>query len=133
MASRGIMAFDITALSLAVVCEQVDGRGARLDKGPAPEVQETEEQYEHNQLDDEFFDDFCTLLFGGLQLVFGIGEFDVDHVVVVAVCDGGGGGNRFVAFLADEGAGVFVRIHDVRSIKEEGTAIDQSERRVGHV
>jgi hypothetical protein len=124
----------MTALGFAVVYEQVDGRGARFDQDPAPEVQETEEQYEHHQLHDEFFDDLCTLLFGGLHLGFGIGEFDVDHVVVVVVafCDGGGGGggNRFVAFLADEGAGDFVRIHDVRSIREEGTAIDQRERGV---
>jgi hypothetical protein len=69
VASRGIAAFEMTALGFAVVYEQVDGRGARFDQGPAPELQETEEQYEHHQLHDEFFDDLCTLLFGGLQLV----------------------------------------------------------------
>ena len=131
VASRGVVAFDMTALGFAVVYEQVDGRGARLDEGPSPELQETEEQYEHNQLDGEFLD--CTLFLGGLPLVFGLGEFDVDHVVVVVVvCRGSGGSNRFVAFLADEGAGVFVSGHDVKSIKGRRES-DRSEREVGRI
>jgi hypothetical protein len=46
------------------------------------------------------------LLFGGLQLVFGFGEFDVYHVVI----GGGGGGcgdvdDGVVVLLADESGG----------------------------
>jgi hypothetical protein len=132
MASRGVvMLNDMATLFMAVVWEPVDGHA---DERPAPTAEEAEDQYEHNQLDDEFFDnaaDPLALLFGILRLVFGFREFDVFHVVVVV---GGRGGDEVVILLVDGGAGDFVDSHDVKSIEAcklvdgQGRAMDPRER-----
>jgi hypothetical protein len=113
--------FEITALGFAVVPERLCGRG--VDEEPAHEGEEAEAHYERNDREHDAFGHgagLVALLFGGVWLVFGFGEFDVYHVVVIGgsgSCGRGGSDAGFVVLLADEVAGAFASIHDGRLIE----------------
>jgi hypothetical protein len=107
---RDLDKFEITALGFAVVPERLDGYAVPVDEEAASEAYEAEAHYERNELEHEAFchgAGLVALLFDGLRLVLGFGEFDVFHVVVVV-----GGGCS--VFLANEVAGAFASIHDVK-------------------
>ena len=107
---RDLDKFEITALGFAAVPERLDGHAVRADEKAASEAYEAEAHHECNELEHEASGHgagLVVLLFDGLWLVLGFGEFDVLHVVVVI-----GGGCS--VFLANEVAGAFASIDDVK-------------------